>query len=246
MSLSDRAVIEIPDLTVPRSELERMRQRHLGRTGQFLVILMGALFAAARPSQAEDVMPIEFGKFAIGALPTGFSTGLTGRGKAVAWTVIEDPSAPSGRVLAEMSADTTDYRFPLAIYDDQRLTNVAVTVRFRPVAGKVDRAAGIAVRLLDQDNYYVVRANALEDNVRFYRVVKGDRHQIEGMSRKILSDKWQALGLRAEGDKFTVMLNGKELFTATDRTFTGPGLVALWTKADSVTHFDQMIISRLQ
>jgi hypothetical protein len=246
MSLSDRAVIELPDLTLARSELERMRQRHFGRAGQFLVILMGALLAAARPSQAEDVMAIEFGKFTIGALPTGFSTGLTGRGKAVAWTVVEDPSALSGRVLAEISADTTDYRFPLAIYDDQLVTNVAVTVRFKPVAGKVDRAAGIAVRLLDQDNYYVVRANALEDNVRFYRVVKGDRHQIEGVSLKIPSDKWQVLGLRAESDKFTVMLNGKELFTATDRIFTGPGLVPLWTKADSVTHFDQMVISRLQ
>jgi uncharacterized protein YneR len=120
-----------------------------------------------------------------------------------------------------------------------------VTVRFKPVAGKVDRAAGIAIRLTDPDNYYIARANALEDNVRFYRVVKGDRRQIQGVSLKIPSDIWQVLGLRAEGDKFTVMLNGKELFTSTDRTFTGPGRVALWTKADSVTHFDQMVISRL-
>jgi uncharacterized protein YneR len=144
-----------------------------------------------------------------------------------------------------VSAEPTDYRFPLAIYEDQRMTNVAVTVRFRPVAGKVDRAAGLAVRLLDANNYYVVRANAPEDNVRFYRVVGGDRHQIEGVSLKIPSDTWQTLGLRAEGDKFTVTLDGKELFTATDQTFTGPGRVALWTKADSLTHFDQMAITPL-
>src|SRR6516165_325173 len=98
------------------------------------------LLAVVRPSEAEDVMSIEFGKFSVGALPPGFSTGLTGRGKAVAWTVLEDPSAPSGRALAEISGDTTDYRFPLAIYDDQRQTNVAVTVHFKPVAGRVDRA----------------------------------------------------------------------------------------------------------
>jgi hypothetical protein len=223
-----------------------MGQWHFIRAGQFLVILTAGLLAAARPSQAEDVMSIEFGKFAAGALPPGFSTGLTGRGKAVAWTVIDDPSAPSGRVLAEISADTTDYRFPLAIYDDERLANVAVTVHFKPVSGKVDRAAGIAVRLLDQDNYYVVRANALEDNVRFYRVIKGDRHQIEGVALKIPSEIWQVLGLRAEGDKFTITLNGKELFTATDQTFADPGRIALWTKADSVTHFDQIAITRLQ
>jgi hypothetical protein len=185
-------------------------------------------------------------KFSVGALPPGFSTGLTGRGKAVAWSVLEDPSAPSGHALAEVSADTTDYRFPLAIYDGQRVSNVAVTVHFKAVAGKVDRAAGIALRLLDPDNYYIVRANALEDNVRFYRVVKGDRHQIEGVSLTIPSDTWLVLGLRAEGDKFTVTLNGKELFAATDLTFTGPGRVALWTKADSVTHFDQITIMPLQ
>jgi hypothetical protein len=73
----------------------------------------------------------------------------------------------------------------------------------------------------------------------------GDRHQIEGVSLKIPSDTWQTLGLRAEGDKFTVTLDGKELFTATDQTFTGPGRVALWTKADSLTHFDQMAITPL-
>jgi len=213
---------------------------------QQLAILIAALLAVVRPSQAEDVMSIEFGKFSVGALPPGFSTGLTGRGKAVAWILVEDRRAPSGRALTEVSADTTDYRFPLAIYNDQCGANVAVTVHFKAVAGKVDRAAGIAVRLTDPDNYYVVRANALEDNVRFYRVVKGDRHQIDGVSVKIPSDTWQVLGLRAEGDKFTVTLGGKELFTATDRTFTGPGRVALWTKADSVTHFDQIAITRLQ
>jgi hypothetical protein len=169
----------------------------------------------AKSSQAEEVMSIEFGKFSLGALPSGFSVGLTGKGKPVSWTVLADPSAPGGHALAEVSADTTDYRFPLAIYDGERATDVAVTVHFKPVAGKVDRAAGIAVRLTDSDNYYIVRANALEDNVRFYRVVKGDRHQIEGVKLKIPSDKWQVLGLRAEGARFTITLDGKELFTPT-------------------------------
>ena len=75
-------------------------------------------------------MLIEFGKFAVGALPPDFSAGLTGRSKAVAWTVLEDSSAPSGRALAEVSADTTDFRFPLAIYNDQQMTDGAVTVDF--------------------------------------------------------------------------------------------------------------------
>jgi hypothetical protein len=115
-------------------------------------------------------------------------------------------------------------------------------VRFKPVAGEVDRAAGIAVRLTDKDNYYVVRANALEDNVRLYRVVKGKRIQFAGANLKVPSGAWQELKLSARGNRFEVSFNGKRLHEATDSTFANPGRVALWTKADSVTHFDDLRI----
>jgi hypothetical protein len=147
--------------------MHKLEQYAFIRVGQLLALLMAGLLGVVRPSQAADVMSIEFGKFAVGGLPPGFSTGLTGKGRAVAWTVLEDPSTPSGHALAEVSADTTDYRFPIAIYDDQSVTNVAVTVRFKPVAGKVDRAAGIAIRPTDPDNYYIARANALETTSGF-------------------------------------------------------------------------------
>ena len=123
--------------------------------------------------------------------------------------------------------------------------NVDVAVRFKAVAGKVDQAGGIAVRLSDPDNYYVVRANALEDNVRFYRVVKGRREELEGANTKVTANEWHQLGLRAEGERFTVTFDGKQLFTATDRTFAGAGKIALWTKADSVTRFDRIEIQTL-
>jgi glycosyl hydrolase family 59 (putative galactocerebrosidase) len=120
-----------------------------------------------------------------------------------------------------------------------------VVLRFKPVAGTVDQAGGIAVRLSSPDDYYVVRANALEDNVRFYRVLKGRREQLAGVDTKVSANAWHTLGLRAEGDKFTVMFDGKTLYTASDRTFTGSGRVALWTKADSVTRFDSIAIKTL-
>jgi len=101
------------------------------------------------------------------------------------------------------------------------------------------------VRLADPDNYYVVRANALEDNVRFYRVVKGRREQIEGADLKVSAQAWHTLGLKAEGDRFTVMFDGKELYTASDDTMAGAGRVALWTKSDSVTRFDRIEIKTL-
>ena len=91
---------------------------------------------------------------------------------------MSDPTSFSGRVIEQSSTDRTDYRFPLAIFNSVVAKNVDVSLKFKPVAGRVDQAGGIAVRVLDADNYYVVRANALEDNVRFYRVVKGRREQI--------------------------------------------------------------------
>src|SRR5206468_8388613 len=136
-------------------------------------------------------------------------------------------------------------RSPLAVYQPILAANVEVSVHFKPVAGKVDQAGGIAVRLASADDYYVVRANALEDNIRFYRVVKGSRQQIQGANLKVAPNQWHTLGLRAEGDRFTVSFDGKPLFTAQDSTFVSPGKVALWTKADSITHFDTISITPL-
>jgi hypothetical protein len=181
----------------------------------------------------------------VGQLPAGFKTARTGQGAASVWTVLDDGSIEGGHVLAQTSTDQTDYRFPLAIYDKLSVANVNVSVRFKAVTGRVDRAGGIAVRLTDADNYYVVRANALEDNVNFYRVVQGSRRQIMGGSTKVASGVWHVLELRAEGDSFVITFNGKTLFTAKDSTFANAGKVALWTKADSVTHFHLLKIGTL-
>lgn len=179
-------------------------------------------------------------------LPVAFQPMLTGKGGPVAWSVIDDPTAPAGpKVLAETSKDTTDYRFPLAVFDQPVLADLDVAVRFKPVAGEVDRAAGVAVRLTDRDNYYVVRANALEDNVRLYKVVKGDRRQFAGANVKVPSGVWQDLRLVVRGDRFEVFLEGRSLYSATDTTFAAAGRVALWTKADSVTSFDDVRITAL-
>jgi len=178
-------------------------------------------------------------------LPEGFSAARTGKGAAAEWKVVDDNTAAGGRALAQTSTDRTSYRFPLAIYQNVSAANVAVTVRFKAVAGEVDRAAGIAVRLADADNYYVVRANALEGNVNFYRVVQGSRREIKGAAVKVTAGDWHTLGLRAAGNRFTISFGGKELFTASDETFKAAGRVALWTKADSVSCFDGLTIETL-
>jgi hypothetical protein len=182
---------------------------------------------------------------AVGTAPADFEFARTGQGGPSRWAVTADGTASGGGAIEQTSTDMTDNRFPLAIYRKLSAKNVELSVRFKPVAGKVDQAGGIAVRLSDADNYYVVRANALEDNVRFYRVVRGRREQIEGVDIKVAPNEWHQLGLRAEGERFTVTFDGKLLFAASDRSFTGAGKVALWTKADSVTRFDRIEIRSL-
>ncbi len=188
---------------------------------------------------------IAIDQMTLGSPPAGFTFARTGQGGEGAWTVTADNTATGGRAIEQTSTERTDYRFPLAIHESLSAANLDVEIRFKAVAGKVDQAAGIAVRLADADNYYVARANALEDNVRFYRVVAGRREQLDGANLKVTPNEWHTLGLRAEGERFTVTYDGRTLFSATDKTFAEAGGVALWTKADSVTRFNQVTIKPL-
>jgi hypothetical protein len=190
---------------------------------------------------------IDLSRIPVGPLPPEFLTSWrTGQGAVGDWRMVEDATASQGKAIAQLSADPTDYRLPLAVYQPLQAQDVEASVRFKAVSGKGDQAGGLAVRLTDVDNYYVVRANALEGNVNLYRVVKGRRQQIAGASAKVPSGVWHTLTLRAEGDQLSVSFDGKPLLTHSDRTFAGPGKVALWTKADSVTYFDQLEIRPLR
>jgi hypothetical protein len=209
------------------------------------LLLAAASAATATPADAQQSVAVALGRAQVGQLPEGFSTARTGQGVPAAWSVVDDASVPDGRVLAQTSTDKTDYRFPLAIYDAVIARDVEVAVRFKAVGGAIDRAGGIAVRLADADNYYILRANALEDNVNFYHVVRGSRREIRGASAKVASDQWHTLSLKAIGDQFTIGFNDKTLFSVADRTFSNAGKVALWTKADSVTRFDSLTIRPL-
>ena len=189
-------------------------------------------------------MTVDIGQLAPNLEPE-FTQWRTGEGDAAEWTLVADASAKSGGAIAQVSSDKTNYRFPLAIYNRFLGKDLELSVRFKPIAGTIDQAGGIAVRLQTPDDYYVVRANALEDNVRFYRVVKGQREPLAGADVKVAPNVWHTLALKAAGDRFSISYNGKTLFTAEDNTFAGPGKVALWTKADSVTHFDTIAITPL-
>jgi len=214
-------------------------------TGAIAILTGITLCSASRGFSQSAAITIAIAKMELSSPPAGFQFARTGQGDLGRWIVVSDETSFAGRAIEQSSTDRTDYRFPLAIIDSVAAKNVDVSLKFKPVAGHVDQAGGIAVRVLDGDNYYVVRGNALEDNVRFYRVVKGRRQQIDGVNIKVTSGEWHSLGLKAHGDHFTIEFDGKTLFTTSDTTFAGVGKIALWTKADSVTRFDQIAIEVL-
>lgn len=202
--------------------------------------------SAQQASSDAEAKRITFENDEVGNLPSSFTAALTGKGRPVQWRITEDKSAQSGtKVLAEVSGDSTSDRFPLAIYEGVTAKNVELSVRFKPISGQVDQAAGLMARVQDPNNYYITRANALENNVRLYKVVNGRRQQFGGQDIEVPANKWQSLGFKVEGDRFEVYLDGKSLFSARDSSFSDAGKVGLWTKADSVTHFDDVTIRPL-
>ena len=168
------------------------------------------------------------------ALPPTWTGTKTGKGEPK-WTVVADATAPSKPNILKQSGEA-DY--PVAFKSDASLKDGFVEVKFKPVSGKEDQAGGVVWRVQDANNYYVARANALEGNVRIYKVVNGKRTQFNGVNVKVESGQWQTLRVEFAGTRFKVFFNGKHLFDAEDATFKDAGKVGVWTKADSVTLFD--------
>ena len=216
---------------------------HKIRFGVAQIIALACLsFVIALPARAQTGERVwNFDKDAAGKAPQGFTSALTGQGTIGEWTVMKDATAPSPpNVLAQTSQDKTDYRFALAIAEGTNYKDLALSVKFKAISGKVDQGAGLIFRLRDKDNYYIVRANALEDNFRLYHVVKGRRVQFAGANFKVISQEWHEIKVEARGDEFKCYYDRQLKFTAKDETFKDAGKVGLWTKADSVIYFDDL------
>ena len=196
-------------------------------TTLLLLMTLTSVMAKAQPVNFDNTKP--------GEAPVGWTVTRTGQGEPK-WTVVADNSAPS-KPNALRQIGEADY--PVAFKNDTNLKDGFVEVKFKLVSGKEDQAGGVVWRVKDPDNYYIARANALEDNIRIYHFVKGKRTQFKGVSTKVAPGQWHTLRVNFSGNRFTVLFNGKELFTAEDDTFKDAGKVGVWTKADSVTLFDE-------
>jgi hypothetical protein len=218
-------------------------------SGRAIVLrtISAAMLAACMVATAFAVdgkASIDLGQNGIGMPPENFDFGITGHGQPGQWTVVRDVTAIDGVAIEQSSKDPTENRFPLAIYRRLSLKNLEARARLRLIKGLM-QTAGIAFRFVNSDNYYVVSANALEERVDLFRVLGGKMERIVGTEAEVALNHWQTLGMVAEGDRFTVSLDNKWLFTVWDRTFLTDGRIGLWTEEDNVTRFDQLEIRAL-
>jgi hypothetical protein len=200
------------------------------------------LFSREVKNMSDNTVSFESNQ--IGAAPEGWTATLTGKGDPK-WTVESDKTAPSKLKVLKQSGRAT---YPLLLKNDTSVKDGFIEVKFKAIAGSQDRAAGVVWRAKDANNYYVVRANALEDNFVLYKTVNGVRSALDIVGRKggygvavpVPANTWHSRRIDFKATRFRASFNGKQLFEVEDSTFTDAGKVGLWTKADSVTLFDQM------
>lgn len=176
----------------------------------------------------------DFENYPVGSTPSGWTEALTGRGKPCHWEIKNDNG---NKVLAQVSSETPDYRFNLIVNNTLSFKNVEISVKFKGVEGRGDQGGGPVWRYRDANNYYVVRANPLENNFRLYKVVNGDRRMLKSAGLRIDTGKWYTLKVTMQGNHIKCYFNGKLALETTDNTFSQAGKVGLWTKSDAVTFF---------
>jgi hypothetical protein len=214
------------------------------------LLLFSGLSCLARPVQ---IGIDNFDDGSSGKMPAGWQVFITGTG-AAQWVLERDVSAPSAPLVLKQTGWAPNPSYPHCVKRDAALKNGFAEVQFKPLSGTNDQAAGLVWRYQDTNNYYVVRANALESNVVLYKVADGKRKALDivgrqggyGVKAEVPAQKWSTLRVEFVGTRFRVLLNGNELFLVEDATFSDKGAVGVWTKADSVTAFDDFSSGELK
>jgi hypothetical protein len=194
-----------------------------------LVMLTTAALAAIAAIET-----VGFDTASPGQPPAGWTATKTGTGEAK-WTVEKDDTAPSKPNVLKQSGQAT---YPVCLKDDTNLKDGFVEVKFKPISGREDQAGGLVWRAKDANNYYVARANALENNVTIYHTIKGHRTEKKRANLKVTSNQWHTLRVEFQGTHAVVLSDGTKALEWDDDTFKDAGKVGVWTKADSVTLFD--------
>ena len=202
-------------------------------------VVASLLMVGSLPAVAET---ITFDQDTAGSAPSGWTAGVTGRGSH-RWTVEADAGASSMPNVLKQSGRGD---FPWCVKKEPQFADGYVEVKFKPISGKEDEAGGVVWRWKDGDNYYVARANALENNVSLYYTQNGRRITIKYVDAPVAKNQWHTLRAEFAGNRIGVALDGKVYIEADDAHIAGSGRVGVWTKADSVTMFDDFAYGQVE
>jgi hypothetical protein len=223
------------------------------------ICLPGAWLLLLTLPVAGAELNLSWGEYLAGQSPTNFRSSLMGKGKPGEWKIVLDEEAPllpplspnapkvtKRAVLAQLGQDPADEHFPMLVYQGETFGDFTLTTRFKTVKGAVEQMAGIAFRLQDETNYYVVRASSLGNTFRFYKVLNGERGPLVGPEIPIPGGTWHDLTIECKGSAVRCLLDGKEQISVNDRANAlASGRIAFWTKSDSVCYFgDTKIVYR--
>ncbi|MGE0472001.1 MAG: hypothetical protein AB7L09_26230 [Nitrospira sp.] len=174
-------------------------------------------------------------------LPSEFQIGTLFDGRpAGEWKMLETDRAksPPG-VLGQLMAKGAEHAYKTLLINGTKSSDIELAISFLPIDGKADMGGGLIWRATDDRNYYLTRANPLEQNIRIYRVVKGVRQMLKNFDQIIDVRQWHALRVLTNGCRIQVYFDDKQVFDLCDETFA-TGRVGLWTKSDAVTYFDDL------
>jgi len=213
---------------------------------------LALLIASTSYAAQLEAFKTDFEDMSENVAPAGFFIALTGQGGPPLWTVQREGG---GKVLSQMTTETASSRFPLCIHQDFIASDVELSVRFKTLSGRIDQAAGVVWRYLNPDNYYVLSANSRDRNLVLSKIENGRRIALKPINVSsgaydnggvVLRARWYEMRLTARGTRFSVWLNDTHIFDVEDHTFQAEGRVGLWTKADSVSSFDDFTARRIQ
>ncbi len=212
--------------------------------------ILSVFIAITALSLSAAELSFDFSKTALNETPSNFLSAITGEGKPGDWKILEidtpsefaplstnAPSVSKRRVLAQLSEDKTDEHFPLLIYNDETFRDFSFTTRFQCVRGEKEQMAGIAFRIQDEKNYYVVRASSLGNSFRFFEIKNGQRTAVFGKDIPIPRGVWHEMKVECKGTEIFCFLNGQQVIPTINSSTFPAGKIGFWTKSDSVSYF---------
>lgn len=180
---------------------------------------------------------INFDSDVVGEPPRGWHCGSTGKG-VPHWTVEHDKSAPSAPNVLKQSSQS---EFSWCVAEKNLIGDGTLEVKFKALSGNEDQAARLVWRWKDGGNYYVARANALENNVSLYYTMNGKRNTIKYVNAPVALGEWHTFRVDFQDEAIRVSLNDKTYIDLKSDKIAGAGKAGVWTEADSVTLFDDFV-----